>query len=269
MDNRPNQSLAMPLAIIVAGFMVASAIYVSNSQTGFLKADKSNGVGVANDQKPGTVAGAEAQPTNPAVVPDTAEPEQESGQNSDGTYTVSVDDDPVLGQDNAPVTMILFSDFRCPFCGRFATEAMAEIEKNYIETGKVKLVFRDLSIHPPQSDDAASAAQCAGEQGKFWDYHDLLYSKLTAGDEFTVTNLKSYAGLLGLNQSNFNACLDGGKYKTDLDEDYAAARAVSATGTPTLFIGKSSPSGEINAVKVVGAQPFETFEKEIENQLQK
>ena len=216
MDNKNNtQSLATPLAIIVAGFMIASAIYVSNSQSGFLKSkNATNSAGVVANANGGAGTDQNGQAIQPGEVPQPSPtPDPTVAPEEGGIYKVSIDDDPVLGDPNAPVTMIAFSDFRCPFCERFATDAFVKIKKDYVDTGKVKYILRDFSIHPPQSDDAALGAQCANEQGKFWEYHDMLFVKLTAGEDFSAVNLKKYAGTLGLNQSTFDSCLDGGKYK--------------------------------------------------------
>ena len=249
-------SFATPIAIIVAGFMVASAIYVSNSKSGFLNSDKT--LGTTAQQAP---AGA-----NPSAAPDAAAPEAEDPNK---TFVVSIDDDPVLGNANAPVTLIEFSDYRCPFCNRFATDSLAQLKKNYVDTGKLKIVLRDFSIHPPQSDDAALAAQCALDQSKYWEYHNLLWVKYAKEDEFTRDNLKKYASEVGLNASSFNACLDSNKHRSEIDKDSQEGRDLGVSGTPTLFIGKSAADGKVTAIKIVGAQPYDTFATAIDGLLPK
>ena len=259
MTDRP-PSLATPISIIVAGFMIASAIYVSNTQGQVAGIDTVNGTAAA----PSLAAQGDAAPTAPTAPSGTP---TAAAAPTGGLITVSVDDDPVLGDPNAPVTIVEFSDFRCPFCARFFTEALTQLKEEYIDTGKAKLVYRDLSIHPPGSDDASAGAHCAGDQGKFWEYHDLLFAKFQEGDRFTPEDIKSYAGELGLNQATFDSCFDEGKYVDEVNKDGADARAATATGTPTLFIGKTTESGEIEATKIVGAQPFATFAAEIDRLL--
>lgn len=251
-STRPQpQSLATPISVIVAGFMIASAIYVSNTQTGYLAGRAGTTAQNNNAAAPSAVQPGAAQPAAAADPEPTEDP--------NATYTVSVDDDPVLGDANAPITLIEFSDYRCPFCERFHTDAFPQIKKNYIDTGKAKFIYRDLSIHPPQSDDAAAAAHCAADQGKYWDYHGKLFTQFSAGDSFDASTLKKYAGELGLNQASFDSCFDGGKYKDEVSKDYSDARAVTATGTPTMFVGKSTANGSIQAFKLVGAQDYADF----------
>lgn len=169
---------------------------------------------------------------------------------------VSVDDDPVKGSEDASVTIIEFSDFQCPFCGRFYTQALPQIEKNYIETGKVKLVYRDypLGFHE-NAQKAAEASECADEQGKFWEYHDKLFENQGALD---VDSLKQYADDLGLDTAEFNGCLDSDKMASEVQADFNDGRSYGVSGTPTFFV---------NGFKLVGAQPYSAFEQAIEQEL--
>lgn len=248
-------SFATPIAIIVAGFMVASAIYVSNSKSGFLNSDKTLGT---TQQAPGA--------TNPTAAPDATAP---AAEDPNKTFTVSLDDDPVMGNANAPVTLIEFSDYKCPFCNRFTTDSLPQLKTKYIDTGKLKVVHKDFVIHPPQADDAAMAADCAGEQSKYWEYHNILWAKYTKEEEFTRDNLKKYGVEAGLNSSQFNSCIDSNKYRSEIDKDNQDGRDIGVTGTPTLFIGKTTPDGKITAIKIVGAQPYDTFATAIDGLLPK
>jgi len=170
--------------------------------------------------------------------------------------TVSVDDDPVLGDQNAPVTIIEFSDFECPFCGRFFSNTLPQLTREYIDTGKVKLVYRDfpLSFHP-NAQKAAEAGECADDQGKFWEMHDKIFENQKA---MSVVDLKSYAASLGLDTSEFNSCLDSGKHAKEIQKDISDGSKYGASGTPTFFI---------NGIKLVGAQPFSAFQQIIESEL--
>jgi protein-disulfide isomerase len=187
--------------------------------------------------------------------------------------TPTADDDPFLGDPDAPVTIIEFSDFQCPYCGaamgtndglisNFKARdptwepAVPNIIKDYVETGKVKLVFRDfpLSFHD-KAQKAAEAAECADEQGKFWDYHNILFENQ---DALAVDDLKGYAADLGLDTDQFNSCLDSGKYAAEVQKDMQDGQAAGVSGTPAYFI---------NGQLVSGAQPYKVFKQIIEAEL--
>jgi protein-disulfide isomerase len=191
-----------------------------------------------------------------------------------GTVTVSVDDDPVLGDKNAKVTLIDFSDYECPFCKRHFEQTLPELIKKYIDTGKVKMVYRDLPLpfHDPMATTEAIAANCARDQGDdstYYKYHDEIFKRTTSnGNGLTKENLYTIASDLGLNADTFKSCLDSEKYKEEVQKDLADATKAGATGTPTFFIGKSSRNGQISATKLVGAQPFAQFEALIDKALQ-
>jgi protein-disulfide isomerase len=166
------------------------------------------------------------------------------------------DDDHILGDENAPVTIIEYSDFQCPYCGRLYRNALKDIKENYVDTGKVKFVFRHfpLSFHE-FAQKAAEAAECAGEQGKFWEYHDKLFENQNA---LKIDDLKKYASELGLDTTQFNDCLDSGKYKERVKSDSSLGQSQGVSGTPASFV---------NGIKVSGAQPFSAFQQIIEAEL--
>lgn len=176
---------------------------------------------------------------------------------------VSADDDAILGKKNAPVAIIEFSDFQCPFCRRFWEETLPQIKKEYIATGKAFLVYRDfpLDFHSG-AEPAAEAAECAEEQGKFWEMHDKIFSAQgkqgTGTVQFGVADLKQWAKEIKLNSTQFNSCLDGGKYKEEVAKDIADGVAAGVSGTPTTFV---------NGQKIVGAQPFSAFKVVIDQEL--
>ena len=194
---------------------------------------------------------------------------QIQGQPNVQPIKISADDDPVIGNPNAPVTIIEFSDFQCPFCARFQTQTLPLILEQYVETGKVKFVFRDFPIisSHPNAMPAAVASECADEQNKFWEYHDMLFENqgVWSKMEFTstITLFKEYATELELNQEQFNVCLDSGKYVNEINNDLEDGRKYEITGTPGFFIGNENTG----FVKVNGAQPFEVFRGIIESQL--
>jgi protein-disulfide isomerase len=173
--------------------------------------------------------------------------------NGGGGGEISIDDDPVLGDANAKVTIVEFSEFECPFCGRFARDTFPQLKADYIDSGKAKFVFRDYIVHP-DAHLASEASDCAYEQGndKYWLYNEKLFNNQAALDS---ASLKGYASDLGLDTSQFNACLDSGKYSSEVDKDTNDGRSYGVTGTPTFFI---------NGKKIVGAQPYSAFQQAIE-----
>lgn len=185
----------------------------------------------------------------------------------------SVDDDPVLGDKNAPVTIIEFSDYECPFCKRHFDETLPQLIQNYVDTGKVKIVFRDLplSFHDPMATKEAVAANCAREQGgdsKYFQYHDEIFTRtISNGNGLSEADLTTIATDLGLNLNSFNTCLADPAQEEEVKKDLADAGQAGATGTPTFVIGKSSSDGVIDGDLVVGAQPFAAFQAVIDPML--
>ena len=176
---------------------------------------------------------------------------------------------PTIGDANAPVTIVEYGHFKCPSCNRFFRDTEPQITEKYIKTGKVKFVWKDFPFEGGDSIKASEAAYCAQDQGKFWEYHDLLftyiwenyYAKNINGEEatvFTNAKLKEFAGQLGLDSTKFGSCVDSGKYSKLVQDNYKEGIAKGAKATPTFFI---------NSQKVVGAQPFSVFSQIIDSQL--
>lgn len=197
---------------------------------------------------PGTMAGLMV---GALLVPARAAERREAVSRADLVSAVEQGPGPNKGSDSAPVVMVEFSDFQCVFCRKFWRETLPEIEKQYIRPGKVRLVYRHLAILGEASVQAAQAASCAHEQGKFWAYHDTLFGN-AAPLAFTSARLKRYAATLGLEQKEFIACLDSGKYAERVEAETTIGRALGATGTPTFLI---------NGKLLIGAHPFETFQQ--------
>lgn len=205
--------------------------------------------------------------TQAAPNPGEAVPEENTGP-----VKISLDDDPVLGDKNAPITLVEFSDYECPFCKRYFEETYSQIKKDYIDTGKVKLVFRDLplSFHDPMATTEAIAANCAREQGgdeAYFRYHDEIFTKTTSnGNGLTKDDLYAFASEQGLNSGNFKSCLDSEKFKDEIQKDLTDASSYGANATPTFYIGKSS-GNEIEGTPLVGAQPYTAFKTLIDQKL--
>ena len=166
--------------------------------------------------------------------------------------------EPARGSDKAPVTLVEFSDFQCGFCRKFWETTLPQLDKKYFQTAKVRFVYRHTAILSPSSVAAAEASECAGEQGKFWPYHDRLFTN--AGDPlaFRAAKLKDYARDLGLKTAEFNRCLDTEKYSNKVAEQTALGTYLGVRGTPTFIL---------NGKLLVGAQPLEVFEGAIEQEL--
>ncbi len=182
---------------------------------------------------------------------------------------ISADDDPVRGNQEAEITIIEFSDFQCPFCARFHVQTLPLLLENYIDSGKVKLVYRDFPIQNihPNAMPAAVAAECADEQGKYWQYHDKLFENQNQWAKLETTEaveiFSQYSVEIDLNQEQFETCLTSGKYVNEIRNDLNDGREYGVTGTPGFFVG----SDDLGFVELKGAQPFESFKKIIESQL--
>lgn len=177
----------------------------------------------------------------------------------EGDFT---DDDAVLGDEDAPVTIVEFSDYECPFCSSFYNEAMQDIKKKYIETGKVKLIYRDypLSFHP-QAYPAALFAECARDQGGddvYFKVHDEIFETISGG--FSFDELSKFTAGLGVDSKKLKDCFDSDKFKDEIFADQKDGSKAGVTGTPGFLI---------NGWLVSGAQPFAAFEQVIEQELAK
>jgi len=196
-------------------------------------------------------------------------PTQQPTQRGTPIYEISIDDDPVKGDPNAPLTIIEFSDFQCPFCSRFYSQTLPLLEENYIDTGKIKLVFKDLPLDRlhPNARATHIAAECADELGKFWEYHDILFEKQSQWQSLSPSNLDStltnFAAGLGMQSTEFQACMESQEIADEVNDDTLLAASYSTTGTPTFFIGNEKDG----FTKLVGAQPFAAFKTMIDSKI--
>jgi len=182
---------------------------------------------------------------------------------------ISADDDPMFGNPDAPITIIEFSDFECPFCARFHIQTLPLIFEEYIDQGKVKFVYRDFpiqSIHP-NAVPAAVAANCANEQGKFKEMHDIIFVNQNVWNKQETVGALSlfsqYATEIQLEQETFDSCLTSGKYIEEIQKDLNDGQSYGVSGTPGFFVGND----QIGYVQIKGAQPFDIFKKVIDAQL--
>ncbi|MEK7161751.1 MAG: DsbA family protein [Patescibacteria group bacterium] len=257
-DENCNHGYSPPT--IIAGSIIAAAVIIALSifyNTKLILNNSGNSGGLVALQ--GNSAKGAAVPNQPSVPSQPTGPVKVNERKSA----------PVLGKSDAKVTIVEFSDFQCPFCKQFIDQTFAQIKSTYIDTGKVKLVFRHfpLPFHA-NAQGSAVAAECANQQGKFWQYHDLLFKNGKAdGIGLATEDLKKYADSLGLNngsfgfgKNKFNQCLDSNVTLSIVQGDQKDGQAVGVSGTPTF---------NINGKQLVGAQPFSAFQQAIDEALGK
>ncbi|MBT6718713.1 MAG: DsbA family protein [Nitrospina sp.] len=170
---------------------------------------------------------------------------------------------PILGNLKAPVTLIEFTDYECPFCKKFYKNTLLELKKKYIDTGKLRLVVRDfpLPFHK-NARPAANATHCAGEQNKFWPMHDALYE----GNKMNAEDITNHATKIGLKLEPFQSCLKAKRYKKHIDNDVKEAQIAGVRGTPAFILGKTTDnlvSGEF----ISGARDFNFYKSRIDKLL--
>ena len=256
----PVSALLVPASILLGSFLIGSFILLSRTAAADKYLEKYFGVKPAVTANNGTPNNAQpsADPQAPKIK------------------DVSLDDDSVLGKKEAPVTIVEFSDFDCPWCKTFYDEIYPELKKEYIETGKVKLIYRDLPIKQlhPMAFEKSLAANCAKEQGgdeMYYKFHDQLFGRSPQpgqGQALDRAAVDKIAGDLGLNTGQFKTCMDTEKYKDEVQKDINNAVELEAYGTPTFFIGKSTDTGTFKGQMVEGAIPFAQMKIIIDTYLQ-
>lgn len=243
------QPLLMPVAIVVSALFLSIAMVIAGNSIG-------NGLSGATI---GTVAGTTTDTTADTV-------------DEPVITTASIDDDAILGNKDAKVFIIEFSDYECPYCKRFRDETLDEIKETYIDTDQVALVFRDLplSFHDPAATFAANVMECARKQGgdaAYWEMHDFWFANTgTNGTGITDAKIKSGANALGLNGKNLLNCADNEEFADEIAADLADANTAGISGTPGFIVGVrdgDSVTGEV----ISGAYPFSEFERVIEQYL--
>ncbi|MBI5065155.1 DsbA family protein [Candidatus Woesearchaeota archaeon] len=167
----------------------------------------------------------------------------------------------VKGADNAPVTVVEYSDYQCPFCERFFSQTGPSLMKDYVDSGKVKFVYKDLPLpFHPNAEKAAVAARCAGDQGNYWKMHDALFEKQNEWSSLPDASetFAGYAKELGLDDSKLKDCMKSGKFDKVIQQSIKEANTLGLSGTPSFVI---------NGLTVVGAQPYSVFQQAIESEL--
>lgn len=179
------------------------------------------------------------------------------GPTRDGLLRVPVEGRPSLGSADAPLTLVEFTDFQCPYCARFHKETFPKLKANFVDTGKLRYVVVDLplAIHD-RAQPAARAAHCAGEQGRYFEMHSRLFGTR----DLSEAHLEALATDAGADAGAFRACMESGRHADTVEAGLALASRLGLNGTPSFVIGRENASGVVVGQKVVGALPYEVFE---------
>ncbi len=258
MKNNNLSPLTLSLSIVAIGLSIFSLYKVGGFD--FMKSKtevKVESVGTET-QKPKDDFTKQVYAVIDAYVAEKQSEGQEPPQPT-GPVDVNLDDDAIKGDKDAPVTILEFTDYQCPYCERYFTEAYGQIMKNYVDTGKVKYVVRDFPLPFHENAlPAANSAECLREQTDdetFFKYHDLLFQNQST---LSVENYKKWATDFKVDQAKFDSCVDENKFKDEIEADLAEGQSYGVQGTPAFFI---------NGMPLSGAQPYAAFEAAIDQAL--
>lgn len=177
----------------------------------------------------------------------------------------NIKDDPTMGSPEAKVVLVEYTDYQCPFCSRHAKNTFPLIKKEFVDTGKIRYVLKDFPLPShKQAKDGSEATHCAGEEGKYWEMHDLLFANMR---QMSVEDLEGHAAGLGLNVKKFKTCLGDDRYIKAIEEDIAEGRQGGVTGTPSFLLGTITGDGVVEGVVIKGARSYDFFKSQIEMQL--
>ena len=192
--------------------------------------------------------------------------EEEIKQPQITTETFFANTSPILGNPNAPITLVEFGDYQCHFCNVYFQDTQHKIVENFVNTDKVKIIFKDFTIIGPDSVSAAHFAHCAGEQERFWEYHNILYNNWSGENNGWASNdnLLQFANEIDLDMNELKKCNNENRYKSLIESSNSDARSLGLTGTPAFFVITNS-----GAQKIHGAQPYDVFENVFETLLEK
>ena len=193
-----------------------------------------------------------------------------SGDSVDASQ-ISLDGEPMLGDENAPVTVVEFADYQCPFCRKFSLQTFDQLKANYIDTGKVRFVYKDFPLEQmhDRAIEMAEAANCAADQGKYWEMNKKLFNEqqeISPGRmaRFSADKIPQWAEEIGLNMDEFNQCTSASEYEAEAREDLQEGQKLGVTGTPTFFV---YADGDATATKIGGAQPYSKFKQIIDGKM--
>jgi protein-disulfide isomerase len=257
---KEKELVSTPAAVLIGSALISLSLLVSSGVIaikGF--APKGSQAALTGVQAPA----APAAPQGPGGAP----------QQPPARVDVSLGHLPAKGSSTATIGIVEFADLRCPFCKRFYDDAEKQLLSTYVNTGKAKLAFRHYEFLGPASTLAGNGAECANEQGKFWDFYDYMYKNQPSESDtsmYTSDKLTDIATGLGVNGAQFKQCLDATKFATNLNTDQTEGSTAGVTGTPAFVIGKLDPTGTkvMQGTLLVGAQPFSSFQAQIDPLLQ-
>lgn len=232
-------SIAVPGAILLAGVIIAVAIFVSNK----------NKSGEVDNQNSDTVA--EEETETPDTAPDAAEFADASTDIGDAPY--------IGDKDNATVAVVEFKEYRCGYCKRHLDETYPLIKENYVDTGKIVYVFREFAMY---GDDIANAAKCVYHLGGNDKYVEFDKNAYNLEDDEAIYSL---VNTVGVNESDFDSCYSSTQYQDEIDADKEAGTAAGVQGTPGFVIGTLDSDGNVNGILIPGAYPYDTFVEKIES----
>jgi protein-disulfide isomerase len=174
--------------------------------------------------------------------------------------TLKLEGLPMLGVKTAPITIVEYTDYQCPFCQRFHVTTFAELKKNYIDTGKARFFSKDMPLDfHPNAMRAAQAARCANEQGKYWQLRDVMGAN---PNNLDLDSIARFAGDLKMDADALRACVTSDKYKSIVQNDMVEAMKIGATGTPTFVVGRTTAEG-VDGELMVGALPYQMFDEKL------
>jgi protein-disulfide isomerase len=187
----------------------------------------------------------------------------QSGMNPTALTATEIGGEVFKGEAGAKVAVIEYADFECPFCGQYERDTFPQVSKNYIETGKIKYLYRDLPLHHPHAMAAARASHCAGDQGKYWNMHDTLFANQA---NLADDHLSELAGTLGLDAGTFTKCLAGDKFTDQIQASVAGANKLGINATPAFVIGTLDKDGKTVKInkRIIGAVGYDTLKTELD-----
>ena len=253
-DKENNKSIAIPIPSLPKNITMTQLMVAALVVAAFLLGMLTTKVQYLEKNGSSTQTTTAAAQTAPAAAAPQAQPTL-------GKQNVSIGHLPPKGDPNAKVKIVAFEDWRCPFCDQFFKNTEPQIIKDYVDTGKAVIYYRQYQFLGPASVVAGNASECANEQGKFWDFHDYMYQNQPDESDtsmYTTDKLTQIAGTLGMDTNQFQSCLSANKYDKNVSQDLADGQKAGVSGTPTLFI---------NGQPIVGAQPYSAFKTIIDQAL--
>jgi len=231
----------------------------------FLAASGANAFAAAMTKEQGDAILKELREIKQMLIKQQQQPAAPAGPQVPQKLTVKADSRFVLGKSDAPLTIVEFTDFQCPFCGRFESTTFPELKKDYIDTGKVRLILRDLPLDGlhPYAIKAAQSVRCAGDQEKFWEMKEAVFRNQNRLDNEA---LEGYARDLALNMDAFRTCMSSGSHLQEIGDDAQYAQSLGINGTPTFIIGKTAGS-TVEGRVIPGALPYASFKSVLDELL--